>query len=239
MKHTYQITGMTCQNCKTAVTEKLLAVDGVTEVLVNLEQGEADITMQNHVDTSILQKALPSKYSISLQKESGEPDKEFTFVDEQKSKIEQLKPLFLILFYISVAGILLNYKNWSWQSFMLDFMGLFFIVFSFFKMLDLKGFPDSFRMYDPLAKKIPIYAKMYPFIETILGLMFLMRFNVQIALIITIVVLGVTTYGVTKTLVDKKSIRCACLGTALNLPMTEATFIENLIMLIMAVLMLI
>ena len=121
---------------------------------------------------------------------------------------------------------------------MLDFMGLFYIVFSFFKMLDLKGFPDSFRMYDPLAKRIPIYGWIYPFIETALGLMFLMRFELNIALIITLVVLGITTIGVTKTLLDKKSIRCACLGTALNLPMTEATFIENAIMIVMAILML-
>ena len=121
---------------------------------------------------------------------------------------------------------------------MLDFMGLFYIVFSFFKMLDLKGFPDSFRMYDPLAKRVPIYAKIYPFIETALGLMFLMRFEINIALIITLVILGVTTIGVTKTLLDKKAIRCACLGTALKLPMTEATFIENTIMIVMAILML-
>ena len=122
---------------------------------------------------------------------------------------------------------------------MLDFMGLFYIVFSFFKMLDLKGFPDSFRMYDPLAKRVPVYANIYPFIETILGLLFLMRFEINIALIATIIVLGITTVGVTKTLLDKKAIRCACLGTALKLPMTEATFIENAIMLVMAVLMLI
>ena len=41
-----------------------------------------------------------------------------------------------------------------------------------------------------------------------------------------------------KILLDKKSIRCACLGTALKLPMTEATFIENAIMIVMAVIML-
>ena len=68
--------------------------------------------------------------------------------------------------------------------------------------------------------------------------MFLMRFQVYIAIIMTLVVLGITTVGVTKTLLDKKSIRCACLGTALKLPMTEATFIENTIMIAMALLML-
>ena len=106
-------------------------------------------------------------------------------------------------------------------------------------MLDLKGFPESFKMYDPLAKRLPIYGKVYPFIETGLGLMLLMRFEVKIALIITLFVLGVTTIGVTKTLLDRKSIRCACLGTVLKLPMTEATFIENVIMIVMAISMLI
>jgi hypothetical protein len=93
-------------------------------------------------------------------------------------------------------------------------------------------------MYDPIAKKVPFYGKIYPFIETSLGLLFLMRFEIDVALVITLVILGVTTIGVTKTLLDKKSIRCACLGTALKLPMTEATFIENAIMIVMAVLML-
>jgi len=122
---------------------------------------------------------------------------------------------------------------------MLDFMGLFYIVFSFFKMLDLRGFSESFRIYDPLANQVPTYGKVYPFIETALGIMFLLRYQIKIALIITIVVLSLTTIGVIKTLLDKKSIRCACLGTALKLPMTEATFIENAIMITMAVLMLV
>jgi hypothetical protein len=111
-------------------------------------------------------------------------------------------------------------------------------VFSFFKLLDLKGFPDSFRMYDPLAKLVPAYAWVYPFIELALGLFFLMRIQIPLALAVTIIILGITTVGVTKSLLDRKSIRCACLGTALKLPMTEATFIENAIMLAMAFAML-
>lgn len=94
-------------------------------------------------------------------------------------------------------------------------------------------------MYDPLAKVVPLYAWVYPFIETALGLMFLMRFEIPIALIVTFIILGITTVGVIKILLDKKSIQCACLGIALKLPMTEATFIESAIMIVLAVLMLI
>ena len=117
----------------------------------------------------------------------------------------------------------------------MEFMGLFFIVFSFFKILDIKGFASSFAMYDPLAGRLPAYGLIYPFLELGLGLMFLFRWNIQIALIITIVILGITTVGVSRTLLSKKKIKCACLGTTLNLPMTEATFIENAIMILMAI----
>ena len=65
-------------------------------------------------------------------------------------------------------------------------------------------------------------------------MMFLIRFEVNIALILTVIVLGITTIGVTQTLINKRSIKCACLGTTLNLPMTEATFIENALMILMA-----
>ena len=241
MKHTYKITGMTCGSCKASVEKSLNDLDEVKNAEVNLDNEEAIISLNNHIEVEKLQKALSSKYTISKK----EPKNVFTSkhhsgieVEEEKSKLQQLKPLLLILLYIAVASVLLHYEDWSWNEAMLDFMGLFYMVFSFFKMLDLKGFPDSFRMYDPLAKRIPIYGWIYPFIETALGLMFLMRFEVDIALIVTLIVLGITTIGVTKTLLDKKSIRCACLGTALKLPMTEATFIENAIMIIMATLML-
>ena len=241
MKHTYKVTGMTCGGCKASVEKYLSEIKEVTSVTVDLEKGEAEVQMNTHVSAETLQKALPEKYTITEKvqdKKTIESISSDYTIEDSTSKLQQLKPLFLIIFYITTASILLNYKDWNWGEFMFDFMGLFYIVFSFFKMLDLKGFPDSFRMYDPLAKKIPIYATIYPFIETALGLMFLMRFETNIALWITLVILGITTIGVTKTLLDKKSIRCACLGTALKLPMTEATFIENAIMIVMAILML-
>jgi cation transport ATPase len=241
MKYIYKIEGMTCGGCKASVEKYLNEIEHVTKVSIHLEKGEAAVTMDKKITTEVLQKVLPKKYTLSKKpKENVFVSSSFSSMSkvEEESKLKQLKPLLLILFYIASSSMLLHYKEWIWNEFMLDFMGLFYIVFSFFKMLDLKGFSASFSMYDPIAKRVIFYGKIYPFIETALGLMFLMRFNIDIALMGTLVLLGVTTIGVTKTLLDKKKIRCACLGTALKLPMTEATFIENTIMIVMAVLML-
>ena len=223
---------MTCEGCRSSVEDKLGRLDGVDKVQVDLTRGQVVIYSKNPVSSSLIKETLPPKYSLI--NEEGINLDTHGDVTLKESKIKQLKPLFIILGYIFIASILLNYKNWNSSNAMLDFMGLFYIIFSFFKILDVKGFSMSFRMYDPLAKQAPIYGYIYPFIEVILGMMFLIRYEVNIALVLTLIVLGITTIGVTQTLLNKRSIKCACLGTTLNLPMTEATFIENALMIIMA-----
>ena len=233
MKTTFKISGMTCNGCRSTVENKLSSLDGVDNAQVNLTNGEATVYSKNPISFSLISNSLPSKYKVISKRDAK--DNEII----KSSKIKQLKPLFIILGYISVTSILLNFRNWNSTNAMLDFMGLFYIIFSFFKILDIKGFSTSFKMYDPLAKKITTYGYIYPFIEIILGLMFLTRIEVNIALLITIIILGITSVGVTKTLLNKRTINCACLGTTLKLPMTEATFIENAIMITMAIVLLI
>ena len=233
MKTTFKISGMTCNGCRSTVENKLSSLDGVDNAQVNLTNGEAIVYSKNPISFSLISNSLPSKYKLI----SNIPAQDNEII--KSSKIKQLKPLFIILGYISVTSILLNFRNWNSTNAMLDFMGLFYIIFSFFKILDIKGFSTSFKMYDPLAKKITIYGYIYPFIEILLGLMFLTRIEVNIALLITIIILGITSVGVTKTLLNKRTINCACLGTTLKLPMTEATFIENAIMITMAIVLLI
>ena len=233
MKSIFKISGMTCNGCKLSIEDRLNSLDGVDKVHVDLTKGEAVVHSKEPINFSLITDSLPPKYKVTRTENSEDND------TIKMSKIKQLKPLFIILAYISITSLLLNFKNWNSTNVMIDFMGLFYIIFSFFKILDIKGFSISFRMYDPLAKKVPLYGIIYPFIEILLGIMFLTRIEVEIAIILTIIVLGITTVGVTKTLLNKKSISCACLGTTLKLPMTEATFIENAIMIIMAFILLI
>lgn len=234
MKHTYIVEGMTCNGCKASVEKSIASLEEVSNVTVDLDAAEVAIEMKNHITLSKLQEALSSKYTISEIK----TEKVTAFdLSKEKSEIQQLFPLFLIFGYITIAAIFSAINPWNTSDFMLNFMGLFYIVFSFFKLLDVKGFAMSFGMYDPLSKVIPTYGFVYPFIELALGIFFLMRFQIFVSLAITLIILGITTVGVAKSLLDKKSIQCACLGSVLNLPMTKATFIENSIMILMAILM--
>lgn len=236
MTQTYHISGMTCGGCKASVEEALNNIEHIAKASVSLERSEARIEWSQPIELKTLQAALPDKYQISEVTETNIFSDSNTEVPT--SKLKQLFPLLLIFVYLFSASVLMNLQPWDGKAFMLDFMGLFYIVFSFFKLLDLKNFPASFSMYDPIAKTIPQYGWVYPFLELGLGLLFLFRFQVTLALVATLVMLGFTTVGVLRVLLSKRQIQCACLGTALKLPMTEATFIENAIMMVMAVLML-
>ena len=234
MRQNVKISGMTCQACVSSVTEKLISLDEVQDLKIDLAEGDVVLEVSKTLTLEKLTVVLLPKYIPSLETRSGST----VTMEQSPTKLKQLFPLFLIFVYLIAASIFLQKNSFRITDFMIDFMGLFFVVFSFFKLLDYKGFPNAFARYDPLAKRSAFYAKIYPFIETLLGLMLLLRWQLNFAFITTIVILSITTFGVVYTLFDKNKINCACLGTALKLPMTEATLIENVIMLVMAVTML-
>ena len=224
-----KISGMTCSGCKENVTKALESFDEVKSVVVSLQDRSAIINLENEIPIDHIQKSLPEKYQIQIDSSDNFPSN-----TKQRSYLSDLYPLFLILFYITVGSVIMSWDH-PIDNFMMDFMGLFFVVFSFFKFLDYKNFPNSFSMYDPLAKNLPIYGWVYPFIEAALGLMFLFKIEIYLAIFLTVLFLSITTVGVVKVLSNKEEVQCACLGTAIKLPMTIATLIENSIMIVMAI----
>lgn len=224
---------MTCNGCKDSVTRAFLSIAGVQDVVVVLEKETATVTMDAVIQSSLFKEALASKFSL-IEPVTANKILEGAKNTPKKSKLQQLKPLFLIFGFLLLISGALNFRGFTALAFMLDFMGLFFFVFSLFKLFDLSGFALSFAMYDPVAKRVPVYGMVYPFLELILGFMLLAQIQVPITLLVAIIVLGITTIGVSITLLQKKQITCACLGTVLKLPMTQATFIENSVMIFMA-----
>ena len=224
----YKISGMTCSSCVATVTKAIESIRNVKNVTVSLDPGLAVVESNEDVSVDVIRSMLPNKFSVKALEYYENMN-----TDGKESYLAKLFPFILILSYISLTSIIINFGR-SLDDLMMDFMGIFFIVFSFFKFLDYKSFPNSFSMYDPLAKALHLYGWIYPFIETILGLMFLFRFQLFTSIIITILLLSITTYGVVNVLKNKQTIQCACLGTAIKLPMTIATLVENGIMIIMA-----
>ncbi len=151
-----------------------------------------------------------------------------------------LFPLLLIVGYILGVVLLVELAAGSFDGprATTNFMAGFFLVFSFFKLLDLTAFADSYQMYDVLAARSRGYALAYPFIELALGVAYVIRFEPVLTNAVTLVVMLVGAYGVSKSLLAGRKIRCACLGAVLNLPMTYVTLVEDALMAVMAAAML-
>ena len=236
MKHTYKVTGMTCSSCEEKVASSLLQVENITSATVSKDTELAIITMNKHVPLNDLKIALGTKYNI-------ETILEDEIKEEEKSWFNTYKPILLIFFYITIVTSIMAFQsikinemetNQIVMKWMNHFMGGFFLAFSFFKFLDLKGFAESYKMYDIVAKRIPFWAYLYPFVELGLGLSFLSNIFPLFTNSITFIVMTISIIGVLQAVLNKKKIQCACLGAVFNLPMSTVTIIEDALMIVMS-----
>lgn len=206
---------------------------GVTEVEVSKEKQTATISLEKHIALSSLQKALDGKYTISAEL--------YNEVAEQaKSWLATYKPVLLIFAYITGITLLIEWVlgGFAWMRWMNHFMAGFFLIFSFFKLLNLKGFADSYAMYDIVAKQWSGWGYIYAFMELALGIAFLVGFNPILTNSVTFVVMTVSIFGVLQSVFNKRKIKCACLGAVFDLPMSTITIIEDALMIGMSGVML-
>jgi len=233
MTHTYKLTGMTCGSCEARVKSSLLVLPNVTSVEVSKENQTATISMDKHIALSVLQNALDKKYSIAAPEHNE-------MAEQTKGWLATYKPILLIFGYITVISIIAATQSGSfdWMKAMNIFMAGFFLTFSFFKMLDLKGFAESYGMYDIVARKIPAWGFIYAFVELGLGIAYVLNLSPLLTNLATLLVMTVSIIGVLQSVLNKRKIKCACLGAVFNLPMSTVTIIEDGLMIVMSLIML-
>lgn len=239
MTHEYQVSGITCDSCVAKVKGLLEKVADVTDASVGLD-GLVKITMSSHVSTADLQAALRNlpKYQLSEKTVTSPVSTTFSTnnAEAERGFFETYKPILLIFGYILSATLLVEFANGGFDlmRWMRYFMAGFFLVFSFFKMLDIPAFAASYSSYDVLAKRWLGWGYVYPFLELGLGILFLLDFQAVLTNWLTLAVMGVSTVGVVQSLLKKRRFQCACLGAVFNLPMSHITLFEDLLMVGMA-----
>ena len=230
MESKFSIHGLKCEACVEKVSQELKKIDQVTSVIVNLVDKTAQLISNRKIDLSEVRKSLISlpKYQVTKLGES--------VLNEEVSVIETYKPLILIFSFILLVSLSFQISIAEFNSHLLmnHLMGGFFIGLSFFKFLNLKNFAESFSSYDPIAQRFLRYGYIYPFVEVCLGGLFIANSYLKFAYTATIIVLGITTFGVWKSLQRKSNLQCACAGAGFNIPLSYVTVVENLLMISMA-----
>lgn len=231
MTHHYTISGVTCEGCVATLKNKLLLNPEISRAEISTD-GQAAISMLKHLSVKDLQQIIgpDSKYRISESSTGG--DSQAGALAPSPSWFATYKPLLLVAVYITGVSALL--ANGSFYAGMNYFMAGFFLVFSFFKLLDINGFASSYARYDLLAMKWPAYGLVYPFIELLLGIAYATGYRHLVTNWATLIVMVFSSIGVIRSVLNKQKIRCACLGAVFNLPMSTVTIIEDLLMVAMA-----
>lgn len=234
---TYEVTGLTCGGCVNRVQQTLTPYSESVKVTLSppqavLNNPSADITALNQALSSI------GKYQLVAPVPSTDA---IAHEQTDHSWFATYYPLLLIITFIAMVSALVQWQTigFNWSLWMRHFMAGFFIVFSFFKLLDVRSFANSYAMYDLLAMRVNAYGLLYPFIELALGIAYLINWQPQITNSITLFVMLFSSIGVILSVMNKQKIRCACLGSVFNLPMSTVTIIEDLSMALMALWMLV
>jgi copper chaperone CopZ len=242
MKQTYAVQGMHCSSCVDKVVAALRQARDVESASVSLNPPRAVVEGRGPLQLSALRGAVATAGPYTLEALDGERaravDQELEVRGGASSAATRasLYPLVLIVAYLAGAVLLIEAAAGTFDAHraMRHFMAGFFLVFSFFKLLDLHGFARVYRSYDIVARRAPSWALVYPFVELGLGLAYLWGGRLALVHVVTLAVMVVGSIGVLQALLQKRAIRCACLGTVLNLPMTTVTLVEDLGMAAMA-----
>jgi glutaredoxin len=130
----------------------------------------------------------------------------------------------------ALTGELLNQRSAQW------FISFSMCVLAILKLRDLHSFSNMFLGYDLLARHWVPYAYVYPFGEAIAGVLMIAGVWVWLSAPIAFVIGSIGAVSVVKAVyVDKRTLKCACVGGDSNVPLGFISLTENLMMVAMAI----
>ena len=230
---TYTVTGLTCGKCVAKVERALSPLAKAATVTLNpprvlLVAPEASLEQMNTM------LALVGDYALRPTV-AGAPAETGTVTAPAPSWIASYYPLLLIVTFVALGSFA---HATHWHDWMQNFMAGFFLVFAFFKILNLSGFATAYARYDLIAARWTPWGFIYPFAELALGFIYLFGHAGPRTHMATLILMTVGALGVINALGQKKELNCACLGSTLNLPLSSVALVEDLGMAAMAVAML-
>ena len=130
----------------------------------------------------------------------------------------------------AVTGGVLTIRAAEW------FIGMSMIVLALLKLQNVETFATMFLNYDLLAKRWVPYSYIYPFAEGFAGVLMVAGALTWLSVPIALFIGTVGAVSVFKAVyIDKRELKCACVGGSSNVPLGFISLTENLMMIAMAV----
>lgn len=150
----------------------------------------------------------------------------------------------VIALFAIAALMALAASNVAFDEIVTQRAGEWFVAFSMcllamLKLQDIEKFSTMFVGYDLLARKWVPYAYLYPFLEALAGMLMIAHAAVWLSVPVALAIGTIGAVSVFKAVyIDKREIKCACVGGNSNVPLGFVSFTENLMMIAMALRML-
>lgn len=120
------------------------------------------------------------------------------------------------------------------------FISLSMCVLPILKLQDVETFSSMFLGYDVLARRWVPYAYIYPFAEALVGVLMTAGVLTWLSVPVALFIGGIGAVSVFKAVyIDKRDIKCACVGGSAKVPLGFVSLIENVMMVAMAVFVLV
>lgn len=133
----------------------------------------------------------------------------------------------------AALGTLLTVRAGEW------FIAFSMCILAILKLRDIESFSNMFLGYDLLAQRFVRYAYLYPFGELLAGVLMIAGALIWISIPVALFIGTIGAVSVFKVVyIDKRDLKCACVGGDSNVPLGFISLTENLMMVAMAVWML-
>lgn len=142
--------------------------------------------------------------------------------------------LLAIAFTWALNQTLFNFRTFEW------FIAVSMCLLGMQKLQDIEQFSTMFLNYDLLARKFVRYGYIYPFAETLAGVLMVAGALTWLSAPVALIIGSIGAISVFKAVyIDKREIKCACVGGNSRVPLGFVSLTENIMMVAMAVWMLI
>ena len=147
--------------------------------------------------------------------------------------------VFAVALLIAAAIAWLRFGTLASLSILPTFIAVAMCLLAMLKLQDVEKFSTMFLNYDLLAQKWPTYGYVYPFAELGAGVLMLAGALTWLSAPIALIIGGVGAVSVFKAVyIDRRELKCACVGGSSNVPLGFVSLTENLMMIAMAAAML-
>lgn len=175
---------------------------------------------------------------INSQRIGGYDELRQHFGKKVKSKDETSYQPVLAVF--GVAALLALAINWMLADGLLSirtaelFIAISMSILALLKLQDVESFSTMFLNYDLLARRVVPYSYVYPFGELLAGVLMVAGAMLWLAIPVALFIGMVGAVSVLKAVyIDKRELKCACVGGGSSVPLGFVSLTENLMMIAM------